>query len=151
MAVEGITGLKINYWAMVNLRGLQGPRRRRRRRRRCNVRAAGSRWAASASDVTGYIEPGVRKLNGHDTLWFARAREGSDDYSRMARQKCVMGAMLQQISPQTMRHATSQDIAKASTGDGLDQHPAGEVGRFMDLALKAKRPEGRRRSRSCRR
>ena len=39
-------------------------------------------------------------LDGHDTLWFARAREGSDDYSRMARQKCVMSAMLQQVSPQ---------------------------------------------------
>ena len=30
--VEGITGLKMNYWAMVNLAGLQGPRRRGRRR-----------------------------------------------------------------------------------------------------------------------
>ncbi len=47
-----------------------------------------------------YIEPGTRKLDGMDTLWFARARDGSDDYSRMARQKCVMNAMLQQVSPQ---------------------------------------------------
>ena len=46
------------------------------------------------SDVTGYIEPGTRKLDGFETLWYARAREGSDDYSRMARQKCVMNAML---------------------------------------------------------
>ena len=59
------------------------------------------------SDVTGYIEPGRKKLDGHDTLWFARAREGSDDYSRMARQKCVMNALLTQISPQR-RCATSR-------------------------------------------
>ena len=51
------------------------------------------------SDVTGYIEPGTRKLDGYDTLWFARAREGSDDYSRMARQKCVMNAMLAPAQP----------------------------------------------------
>ena len=65
-------------------------------------------------DVTGYIQPGVRKLNGFDTLWFARAREGSDDYSRMARQKCVMNAMLHQISPQTAL-TNFEKIAKASS------------------------------------
>ena len=54
------------------------------------------------SPVTGYIKPGKRKLSGFETLWFARSREGADDYSRMARQKCVMNAMLQQLSPRTV-------------------------------------------------
>ena len=98
MAVEGITGLEVNYWAMVNLQGFKDL-----------VDAVGGVTlkvrspipvGGLGSDVTGYIEPGVRRLDGHDTLWFARSREGSDDYSRMARQKCVMSAMLQQISPQ---------------------------------------------------
>ena len=97
MAIEGITGLKINYWAMVNLQGFKDL-----------VDAVGGVTltvrdripvGGLGSDVTGYIEPGRRKLDGHDTLWFARAREGSDDYSRMARQKCVMNAMLHAGQP----------------------------------------------------
>jgi anionic cell wall polymer biosynthesis LytR-Cps2A-Psr (LCP) family protein len=89
------------------------------------------------SDVTGYIQPGVRKLNGHDTLWYARAREGSDDYSRMARQKCVMNAMLQQISPQDAVR-NFEEIANAGSAMISTNVPAGELYRFMQLAMEAK-------------
>jgi LCP family protein required for cell wall assembly len=133
MAVEGITGLDINYWAMVNLRGF-----------RELVDAVGGVTlnvrepipVGIGSDVN-YVQPGRRKLTGFETQWFARARQGSDDYSRMARQKCVMTAMLQQISPQTMLRNFSR-IAKASSDMVSTNIPAGEVGQFVDLALKAK-------------
>ncbi len=135
MAVEGITGLKINYWAMVNLQGFKdlvdavgGVR--------LHVRAP-IPVGGLGDDVTGYIDPGVRVLNGHDTLWFARAREGSDDYSRMARQKCVMGAMLQQVSPQVAVRNFSK-IAKASTAMISTNLPRSEVDRFIGLALEAR-------------
>lgn len=134
-AIEGISGLRINYWAMVNLQGFRdlvdavgGVR--------LNVRQP-IPVGGLGSDVTGFIEPGVRVLNGHDTLWFARSREGSDDYSRMARQKCVMGAMLGQVSPQVAVR-NFQDIAEASSDMISTNLPGKEVGRFMDLALKAK-------------
>jgi len=134
-AVEGVTGLKINYWAMVNLQGFKelvdavgGVTLRVRDR----IPVGGL-----GSDVSGYIEPGTRKLNGHDTLWFARAREGSDDYSRMARQKCVMNAMLHQIDPETMV-TRFEAIAKATTGMVETNMPTSEVARFVQLALKAK-------------
>ena len=106
MAIEGITGLKINYWAMVNLQGF-----------RDLVDAVGGVTlnvrqpipvGGLGSDVTGYIEPGKRKLDGFETLWFARARDGSDDYSRMARQKCVMNAMLAPDQPADVLYATSR-------------------------------------------
>ncbi len=135
MAVEGITGLKINYWAMVNLDGFKEL-----------VDAVGGVTlnvrqpipvGGLGSDVTGYIEPGVRKLDGHDTLWFARARDDSDDYSRMARQKCVMGAMLAQVSPQTAL-TNFADIAEASSDMVSTSIPAGEFGKFVQLAMKAK-------------
>jgi LCP family protein required for cell wall assembly len=135
MAVEGITGLKINYWAMVNLQGfkdLVNAVGGVRLRVRAPIPVGGL-----GDDVTGYIEPGVRKLNGHDTLWFARAREGSDDYSRMARQKCVMNAMLQQVSPQVALRNFSE-IAEASTAMLSTDLPRSEVDRFIALALEAK-------------
>ena len=84
-----------------------------------------------------YIEPGTRKLDGLETLWFARARYGSDDYSRMARQKCVMNAMLQQVSPQTALRNFAK-IAKASSEMVSTSVPRSEVDRFVELALKAK-------------
>ena len=84
-----------------------------------------------------YIDPGKRTLDGHDTLWFARAREGSDDYSRMARQKCVMSAMLQQVSPQVALR-NFEKIAGASSAMVSTDIPRGEVDRFVELALKAK-------------
>ncbi len=119
--VEGITGLKMNYWAMVNLEGFKdlvdavgGVE--------LNVRQRIPVGLPSDSFFR-YIEPGTRTLNGMDTLWFARARHDSDDYSRMARQKCVMSAMLQQVSPQVALR-NFEKIAGAELGDGLHQRPA---------------------------
>ena len=133
--VEGITGLKMNYWAMVNLQGFKdlvdavgGVE--------LNVRQKIPVGLPSDS-FFHYIEPGKRTLNGVDTLWFARARYDSDDYSRMARQKCVMGAMLQQVSPQVALR-NFEKIAGASSAMVSTDVPRSEVDRFVELALKAK-------------
>ncbi|TIC87893.1 LytR family transcriptional regulator [Nocardioides sp. GY 10113] len=135
MAIEGITGLDINYWAMVNLDGFRelvnaigGIK--------LNVRQA-IPVGGLGSDVTGYIEPGFRKLTGYQALWYARAREGSDDYSRMARQKCVLNAFLQQVSPEAAL-TNFESLAKATTGMFSTDLPASEVGTFIELALKAR-------------
>jgi len=133
--VEGITGLKINYYAMVNLQGF-----------RSMVEAVGGLKlnvrdripiGGVGGPVTGYIEPGVHTLNGFQTLWFARSRESADDYSRMARQKCVMNAMLQQLSPQTVV-THFQKIADASQELVTTDLPASELGTFAALAMKAR-------------
>jgi polyisoprenyl-teichoic acid--peptidoglycan teichoic acid transferase len=135
MAIEGITDLKINYWTMVNLEGFKDM-----------VDAVGGITlnvrqpipvGGLGSDVTGYIQPGERKLDGHDTLWYARAREGSDDYSRMARQKCVLNAMLEQVSPQTAVR-NFEKLAKASATTLSTNLPASELDRFIPLILKAR-------------
>jgi polyisoprenyl-teichoic acid--peptidoglycan teichoic acid transferase len=132
MAVEGITGLKINYFALVNMDGFRGM-----------VDAMGG-LTLNVRDripievpVTGYIEPGVQKLNGYETLWFARSRESADDYSRMARQKCVMSAMLQQLSPQTVL-TKFEELAKAGQQLVSTNLPASELDAFAQLALKAR-------------
>ena len=130
--VEGITGLKINYYAMVNLQGFR------------SLVAAMGGLTLNVRDripiglpVTSYIEPGVRKLNGFETLWFARSRHSADDYSRMARQKCVMSAMIQQLSPQLVLRKF-EGLAKASESLLETNLPASELDTFVDLALKAR-------------
>ena len=133
--VEGITGLKMNYYAMVNLQGF-----------RSMVQAVGGLKlnvrdripiGGVGGPVTGHIEPGVQRLNGFQTLWFARSRESADDYSRMARQKCVMNAMVQQLSPTTVV-TKFEDIAKASEKLVTTDLPASELGTFAELAMKAR-------------
>jgi LCP family protein required for cell wall assembly len=133
-AVEGVTGLKINYYAMVNLQGF-----------RSLVDAVGGITLnvrsqipiGKTGDITGYVQPGVRHLDGYQALWFARSRANSDDYSRMARQKCVMNAMLQQLNPQTVV-LKYQQITSAGSSLVTTNLPASELGRFIDLALKAR-------------
>ena len=133
--VEGITGLEINYYTMVNLQGFQKL-----------VNAVGGvkinvrdriPIGGIGAPISGYIEPGKRKLNGFETLWFARSRVEADDYSRMARQKCVMNAMLHQLSPQTVL-LNFEKIANASEALITTDLPKSEVDRFMELALKAR-------------
>ena len=134
-AVEGITGLQVNYYAMVNLYGF-----------RSLVDAVGGITlkvhervpiGGIGGDITGWIEPGKQHLDGYHALWYARSRATSDDYSRMARQKCVMNAMLHQLSPRTvLLHVEA--IAKAGKQLMSTDIPASQLGIFIDLALKAR-------------
>jgi hypothetical protein len=55
----------------------------------------------------------------------------------MARQKCVMNAMLQQLSPATVV-TKFESIAKASEKLVTTDLPASELGRFAELAMKAR-------------
>jgi LCP family protein required for cell wall assembly len=134
-AVEGITGLQVNYYAMVNLYGF-----------RSLVDAVGGITlkvgeripiGGIGGDITGWIAPGKQHLDGYHALWYARSRATSDDYSRMARQKCVMNAMLHQLSPRTvLTHVEA--IAKAGKQLMSTDIPASQLGTFIDLALKAR-------------
>lgn len=54
--------------------------------------------------TTGYIEPGVQELDGFHALWYSRSRADSQDgdFSRMRRQRCMVGALLNQVNPTSM-------------------------------------------------
>lgn len=134
-AVEGITGLEVGYWALVDMRGFR------------NLVDAFGGVELNVRDripvglphdsFFRYIEPGVRTLDGEETLWFARARHGSDDYSRMARQKCVMTAMLDQVNP-AQAVLNLREIMEAGSSMLSTNMPGSEFDRFIALALKAK-------------
>ncbi|HXA57805.1 MAG TPA: LCP family protein [Streptosporangiaceae bacterium] len=47
----------------------------------------------------GVLQPGYRTLSGKDALWYGRSRTDSDDYARMARQKCLLRAVARQADP----------------------------------------------------
>jgi LCP family protein required for cell wall assembly len=135
-AIQGVTNLKINYYVMVNLNGFKGL-----------VDAVGgvtidvkTRIAMFGHDdawKNAYIEPGTQKLNGQKALWYARSRVQSDDYTRMGRQKCLMAAMVSQLSPQKVLFNATK-IAKSGKQLLSTNIPAKELGQFADLALKSR-------------
>jgi LCP family protein required for cell wall assembly len=136
-AIEAVTGLKLNYYVLIDLAGF-----------RDLLNAVGGITldigkrvpiGGGSSPIKGYIEAGKNQhLDGYHALWFARSRAESSDYERMARQKCVMSAMLNQLSPQTVL-TKFQGIASASKQVVKTNIPAGELGTFTDLALDAKK------------
>jgi LCP family protein required for cell wall assembly len=134
-AVEETTGLKLSYYALVNMHGFSKL-----------IDAVGGvtvnvqeRTAIGGigSPIRGWIPAGEQKLTGDQALWYSRSRVQNDDWSRMGRQKCVMNAMLHQLSPKTVLFNVEKI---ASSGKALltTNIPAKELDVFMDLALKAK-------------
>lgn len=134
-AAEGITGLTINYYVLVELDGF-----------RALIDAMGGieidvanrvPIGGGTSPIYGWIEPGRQRLDGYHALWFARSREGSSDYARMARQRCVMTAMVNQLDPQTLLSRFRQ-IA-AATEDVISTNlPDEDLPIFAELGMAAK-------------
>ena len=79
------------------------------------------------SRISGWIEPGVQHLDGYHALWYARSRQGSTNYERMARQRCVMTAMVRAGRP-AVAGAELPEIAGATTGVIQTDLPQSELG-----------------------
>lgn len=47
------------------------------------------------------IQPGLQHMDGRTALAYARSREGSNDFDRMSRQRCVLQAIASQTDPVT--------------------------------------------------
>lgn len=137
-SIEEILGLKINYWAMIDLKGFQEL-----------IDAVGGITLdvgkrvpigslEGRKGVFGWIEPGKNQhMDGFHALWFARSREYSTDYERMIRQKCVMSAMLKQLDPTTVL-TKFQSLAKAGKQIVATNLPSDQIGTMLDLAMKGK-------------
>ncbi|WP_168583412.1 LCP family protein [Gephyromycinifex aptenodytis] len=134
-AVEALSGVEIQYHALVDLKGF-----------RRFIDAVGgidvvvgkrTPIGGGTSPITGWIEPGQQHLDGYHALWYARSREGSTNYERMVRQKCVMNAMLNQISPQTVI-LKSREIADLSGSVLRTDIPDSDLGVLGELARKAR-------------
>ena len=132
-AVSGVTGLSINYFAMINMEGfielidaIGGLTITINQR--IHVNPADDFW----------LEPGPNQhLDGNQVLMFARARYETSDFDRMQRQRCVMAAMLRQLNP-TVVATKFTDLAAATGSIATTSVPPSQIGVLIDLALKAK-------------
>ncbi len=141
--IGNILGLDINYWALIDLKGFKtlidavGG---------INLDVARKVPIGGGTDLTtgkkypikGYIGPGKDlHLDGYHALWFARSREGSTDYERMARQKCVLNAMAKQLNPVTVV-TKFQEIANAGAEIVATDLPTSQIGTMLDLAQRGR-------------
>ncbi|KQO46590.1 MULTISPECIES: LCP family protein [unclassified Frigoribacterium] len=140
-AVEGITGLTVQYYALIDMQGfvdlidaLGGIQVDVQQRIPIN---GGVDRNGQPINVDGWIEPGEQKLDGYHALWYARARHGTSDYDRMARQREVQQALLSQFQPATVL-SKFQAVASAGVQTVDTDIPQGALAAFVDLAAKAK-------------
>jgi polyisoprenyl-teichoic acid--peptidoglycan teichoic acid transferase len=112
-AITGITGLRIDYTATIDLQGFEQL-----------VNAMGGVYVNVKPDpnqsnpqlgipiggriingvvqpgsITGYIKPGYQKLDGREALWYSRSRVASSDDQRMRRQRCMINSLISQVNP----------------------------------------------------
>ena len=134
-AVEETLGLQMDYYAMVNLQGFEDM-----------VDAIGGvdlvverriPIGGGASEVEGYIEPGAQTLDGFHALWYARSREGSNDFNRMCRQQRIVRAVSEEADPTTL--ALSIPRLVTATEDNIQTNiPVSDLDAFIELALRIK-------------
>jgi len=139
LAVEGATGIPVDYYVLVNLDGFA---------RLVDVLGGITVNINEPIPMGGntdlhippkkYLSPGPhRTLNGKQALWFTRGRYGSTDYKRMARQRCAINAIVKKASPAVMLKKYIA-LAEASKDIVRTDIPSRLLHAFVDLASKVK-------------
>ncbi|MBK0417663.1 LCP family protein [Leucobacter sp. CSA1] len=143
-AVSGATGLEVQFYVLIDMEGFSSL-----------IDALGGVTVNVEQDVPlgGYEDPmtgewveghavipaGEQKLDGAHALMFARVRHGlvNGDYDRMEHQRELQRAILAQMNPSNVL-LRFQEIAGAGADLVRTDIPESMLGRFVDLAAKAK-------------
>lgn len=132
-AATGITGLSINYYALIDMQGFSDL-----------IDAMGGltitineQLKLEPTDGNGLAPGPNQHLDGAQVMIFVRSRYSTSDFDRMQRQRCVMAAMLQQLNPSVVATKFTQ-LAAASSETATTSVPPSQIGTLVDLALKAK-------------
>ncbi|CAB4565314.1 unannotated protein [freshwater metagenome] len=137
-AAEGITGLTIPYFALIDMQGavdlidaLGG----------LDVtvteRVAIAEPDTAAEDVEAWIEVGPQHMDGFTAIMYARSRWDNTDYTRMQRQQQLQEALLQQINPANVVTKFSE-IMDAGTQLVRTNIPRSMFSHFITLAAKTR-------------
>jgi LCP family protein required for cell wall assembly len=125
-------GLDVDWYALVNMWGFARL-----------IDAIGGVTLHVERDVVfgryneGLVKAGTRKLKGADAMWYARSRTFSDDFTRMRRQRCVIGALLEQADPATVLTRFNQ-VALATKELIRTDIPRPMLQHLVPLALRVK-------------
>lgn len=86
------------------------------------------------------FSPGAQRLDGDHALAFSRSRTASNDYLRMARQRCLIGSLIDEAGPLTLmsRLPTLLDVIETSVATDI---PLADLPYLINLASNMKREE----------
>jgi len=140
-AVGGVLGITLQYYVLIDMQGfsdlidsLGG----------VQIDSTGRYPIGGGEDrnsqpinVEGWIEPGLQQMDGYTALWYARARHGTSDYDRMARQRQVQEAILAQFVPANVL-GKFQAIAEAGSQVVTTDVPSAALPYFVELAEKTR-------------
>lgn len=141
-ALEGLLGIKIQYYVLMNYGGfaqlvdaLGGVEITVTQR----LPEGGPKYEGQPVNqwATGWIEPGTQKMNGDTAQWYARSRETTNDFDRVKRQSQLQDAILKQVTPENLL-ANFQAVTKAGTNLFQTDIPESMLGWFVDLGIKSK-------------
>jgi polyisoprenyl-teichoic acid--peptidoglycan teichoic acid transferase len=139
LGVGQALGLHIDYFVLVNLDGFS-----RLVDALGGVTVNVNYWVPVGGEPSlgelpdDYIAPGPNQhMNGPTALAFARGRFGLTDYDRMARQRCVISAIIDAADPVTL--LTQYQELAATTKDIIETDiPQSALGDFVDLGFLVK-------------
>ncbi|GAB96870.1 LCP family protein required for cell wall assembly [Kineosphaera limosa] len=135
-AVTGVTGLTPDYDVVVNMAGFSSLVDAMGGvditvRDRVPIGGKVEHGQIVPGSIRGWIEPGAQHLDGYHAMWFSRGRATTDDFDRMRRQRCMVGALVKQVNPAMMleRYPAIAKVAKDNiyTNIPQDQLPAWAV------------------------
>ncbi|GII52317.1 hypothetical protein Pth03_07060 [Planotetraspora thailandica] len=132
--VSEILGIPVPYYAMVDMHGFREV-----------IDAIGGVRVTIRQDIPyglegGVLQAGTRTLDGEQALWFGRSRTGSDDYVRMARQKCLINAVAKQADAMTVMRGF-ESIAAAAKQYVRTDIPQRLLPAIVDLSQKVRAGE----------
>ena len=140
--VGAITGLQIDQSVVINLKGFRslvdamgGVDVNVQERVCVECRTGTSGGIVFTGDKEEWIEPGLQHLDGRRALWYSRSRAGSDDFSRMRRQRCVAGALIEQADPVSLLRRYPE-LAKVIKNNVSIDVPASELPAWVELVLR---------------
>ena len=148
-AISEILGIPVHYYALVTLDGFVGI-----------VDALGGVEIYVPDQIVDeeyphedgvtienvVIDAGLQKMDGHESLAYARIRRHASDYARMNRQRCVLEAVLEQSNPaelllaypriaDVLKDALQTDIPLSRLPDFIDLLPLIDTEEIVTLKI----------------
>lgn len=131
-AVEGVLGIEIPYTVLIDMKGFSSL-----------VDAVGGITVCVpidtlAQDKKTVFKAGCQHMTGDQALLYSRTRYDSNDYGRMAKQRLVQEALLEQISPLALL-TNFQKVAAAGSQYISTDIPRDQLAEFVDVANLARK------------
>jgi LCP family protein required for cell wall assembly len=128
-------GIQIDYYVLINMQGFRNI-----------IKTVGGLDIRVAQPLVigrggRYLLPKLYlDMDSYQTLWYARSRKNTTDYSRMARQRCVLTALVRQVKPQTLLAKLPQ-LTDAGVDSLRTDIPTARLAAFAVLANRVSKAE----------